>query len=255
MAKRKSTKLRELSVSEKEEIYQQHLRLVISIAKKYIGRSPDFTFEDLIQEGILGLFLAAERFNAQKGCRFSTYAFRWIKQSISRALDERGRTIRVPAYIIKLSKYVKVRKKLSQKLEREPLTEEMAVAMKITIEKVRRIERFLENPLKTSSLKIPWKNDGNGVSLELIKDPKVISPVAEASRNILKEDLEETLERSLTFQEEKIIKLRFGLKDGIDHTLREIAEEIGLSREGIRQIIKKALARLRREKRRSKKES
>jgi RNA polymerase primary sigma factor len=242
---RKTTKLRELSVSEKEKIYQQHLGLVVSIAKKYIGRSPGFTFGDLIDEGFLGLFRAAEKFDKQKGCRFSTYATWWIRQSITRALSGHGRTIRIPAYIIEASrKYRKVRQKLSQELEREPLIEEIAAAMEITIDRVQQIRKFLENPSEIFSLERPPEEDENSILSELIEDIRVISPVESASRNILKEDLEKTL-KSLTSREEKIIKMRFGL-EGIEYTLQEIADEMGLSRERIRQIIKKALARLRR---------
>lgn len=241
-----SIKFRELSVSEKEKIYQQYLGLVISIAKRYIGRSPGFAFEDLIQDGFLGLFRAVEKFDGQRGYRFSTYAFWWIRQSIEIALNERGRTIHIPSHMIEaLSKYRKVGKKLSQELGREPLIEEMAAAMGITINRAQRIRECLENPPKIISLETPMKEDENSIFSEFIEDPKTTSPVALASRNIFKEDLEKTL-KSLTLREEKIIKMRFGLEDGIEYTLEEIGEEIGLSRERVRQIIKKALVRLRR---------
>ena len=242
----KSIKFRELSVSEKEKIYQQYLGLVISIAKRYVGRSPGFTFEDLIDEGFLGLFRAVEKFDGRKGYKFSTYAFWWIREFIKIALNERGRTIHIPRNMIEaLSKYRKVGKKLSQELSREPLIEEIAVAMGITIARAQRIRQFLENPPKIISLEMPLKEDENSILSEFIEDTKTTSPVALASRNIFKEDLEKTL-KELTHREEKIIKMRFGLEDGIDHTLEEIGEEMGLSRERIRQIIKKALARLRR---------
>lgn len=256
---KKGTKLRELSIEEKEKIYRQNVGLVVDIAKRYINRSPGFGFEDLISEGILGLFKAAEKFDEQKGYRFSTYATWWIRHFINRALNERGRTIRIPLNIIEgLSKYTKARKKLSQELSREPLIEEMAAAMKITIFRTRQIRKFLENSPKIISLETSLEEDKHGILSEFIEDTKAVSPVAEASRNIFKEGLEKTL-KSLTSREEKIIKLRFALEDGIDHTLKEIAKEIGLSRARIQQIVKEALARLRRNEerrlRRLKKES
>lgn len=240
---KQKTVLRELSVSDKEKIYRQHLGLVVDIAKKYVGKSPDFGFEDLISAGVLGLFRAAEKFDERKGCKFSTYATRWIKQSINRALDEGGRTIRISLNMIEnLSKYRKVRKKLWQELNREPLIEEIAAAMKITIDRTWQIRKCLENPSKIISLERFWDKDENSILSEFLEDKKVISPVALASGNILKEHLQ----RILTIREEKIIKLRFGLEDGINHTLEEVGREMGLSKEIIRRIVKKALAKLKR---------
>lgn len=237
---RKSTKLRQTSISEKEKVCQQNLGLVVDIAKEYVDISPDFSLKDLISEGILGLFRAAEKFDDQKGFKFSTYAVWWIKQSISKALNERGRTIHIPGHIIEgLSKYTKVRKKLFQELGQEPLIEEMAAAMKITIFRAQQIRKFLENPSKIISLERPLGEDGNSTLSEFIEDPKVISPVAE--------DLKKTLGETLTPREEKIIKLRFGLEDNIDHSLKEIGRAMGLSRQRIQQIIKRALAKLRRD--------
>ncbi len=256
MAQKTLSTLRQLSVSEKEKIYRQYLGLVVDIAERYVNRSPGFTLEDLIGEGILGLFLAAEKFDEQMGYRFSTYATWWIKQSINRALTEHGKMIRIPLNMIEdLSKYAKVREKLWQELGREPLIEDVAAAMKITIKRAQQIRKFLENPSKIFSLEGLQKNDENSISPEFIEDPKVISPVELAFENIFKEDLPKTLQKTLTPREEKIIKMRFGLEDDIDHTLREIAKEMESNRETIRLTIKKALARLRREERRLKKES
>ena len=231
---RGSHKLRELSVLEKEKIYQQHLGLVVNIAKRHINRSPGFTFEDLISEGILGLFKAAEKFDVKRGFKFSTYATWWIRESIERALNERGKTIHIPGHIIEASrKYRKVRQKLFRELGQEPLTEEIAAAMKITIDRAQRIRKFLENPSKIISLETLLGEDEDNISLEFIEDP------------IFKEDLEKTL-KSLTPREEKIIKMRFGLaEDGKEHTLQEIADEMGLSKTRIQQIVKRVLARLR----------
>jgi len=243
---RGSHKLRELSVLEKEKIYQQHLGLVVNIAKRHINRSPGFTFEDLISEGILGLFKAAEKFDVKRGFKFSTYATWWIRESIERALNERGKTIHIPGHIIEASrKYRKVRQKLFRELGQEPLTEEIAAAMKITIDRAQRIRKFLENPSKIISLETLLGEDEDNISLEFIEDPKVALPVALAFENIFKEDLEKTL-KSLTPREEKIIKMRFGLaEDGKEHTLQEIADEMGLSKTRIQQIVKRVLARLR----------
>jgi len=247
---RKSTKLRDLSAEEKEKIYHQYIKLVSFIAKKYIKRSPNFTFEDLIQEGILGLFQAAEKFNEQKGYRFSTYAFWWIRQAITRALANQSRTIRIPTNMIRsLTKYKNSERKLLEKLNRKPQIEEIAAEMKITINRAQQIKKCMANSLNIFSLEKPVGGDEYNSSLsEFIEDKKETLPEELASRNILKEDLERTIEKTLTAREEKIIKMRFGLEDGVDHTLEKIGQEMGLSRERIRQIIKKALRELRKSK-------
>ena len=241
---RKAVKLRELSYLEKEKIYRQHIGLVVSIAKRYAGRSPHLSFEDLIQEGILGLFRAAEKFE-QKGYKFSTYATWWIKMFITKALAEQGKIIRIPFNKIEaLNKYRKVRKKFLQELGREPLIEEIAAAMKINVNEVQQIRKIFQNSLRVISLETPIKEIKDSTLSESIEDKKVISPVVLASRNVLKEGLEESFGAILTPREEKIIKLRFGLEDGIDHTLKEIGQEIGFCRERVRKTIKKSLKRL-----------
>jgi len=246
---RKSAKLRELSISEKEEIYRQHIGLVVFIAKRYIGKSPNFTFEDLIQEGILGLFKAAERFDKQKGYKFSTYASWWIRQAITRALTEQGRTIRIPISMLNaLKKYAKTERMLLKKLGREPLAEEMAAEMGTNVKRIRQIKKFLESPSKIIPLKEVLGGNKENASSEFLKNEEMITPEKLAFRNFLKEDLKKFFREFLTEREKEIIEMRFGLKDGIAHTLEEISQETGLSRERVRQIIKESLKKLKKSK-------
>ena len=226
----------------RQRLMKANLRLVVSIAKRYVNRTPHLSILDLVQEGNIGLSRAVEKFDYRRGFKFSTYATWWIRQAITRALADQSRTVRIPVHMVEtISKYTQVRRQLIQELGRDPLAEEIAAEMGIDVDKVRHIQKISQEVL---SIETPVGDEDDSTLSDFIPDEKNPTPAQTTARAMLRDLIYEIM-IDLSEREQQILRMRFGLEDGVSHTLEEVGKAFGVTRERIRQIEAKALDKIR----------